>query len=506
MRSDYDFILVGGGCSACVLASQLLHLTKARVAIIEAGERPLGKRVTTPALYPFLWSSSKDWGWQTEPQASLRNRRIAWPRGRMLGGSASMNAMIFSLGHPRDADHYPSQWNWNAAVTALREIVPPHWLNSPPISAASELFLQACQKHGLSEFLDDAVVLNQSCGAFARTHRNGRRFSAYDAFLKPQLDHPRLTVISDSLAERILWNDQRASGVAVYSSTSQSSFELHASKAVCLCSGTIGTPILLMKSGIGPKSSLTNLDVPQVSVNEAVGRNLKDHLVFPVVAAVNQEYSLPAVGDRDSRQQYATSRSGPLASNLAEAGAFFAANSDSPTPTVQLHFTPTSYLQYPLSKSHRAAISIGVTPLHPTSFGSIEYNAARKCWTIDPHYLDTSADLMTFVDGIQFAERLFDTEPLRSIVNRQLMPKPSNDNPTAIEQAIGSFAQSIYHPTGTCKMGATGEAVVDATCRVLQASQLYIADASIIPEPTTGNPQGTVMSIAARVAQILAGL
>jgi choline dehydrogenase len=517
MKREFDYLIAGGGTAGCVLASELSRQGAGEIAIIEAGTKPYGRRIHTPALYSRAFGSRWDYQLATVPQSSMRGRRIAWPRGKMLGGSSGLNAMIYSRGSPLDFESWPEGWRYpdivrhfEAIERRLFDIVQtPAIFDSTPESEKfatlhplSERFLLAGRQAGYETLDNHALEAKSGVCRYLRTQRNGRRLTAFDVFLKTS----PVTTIESTTVEKVIFHDQKAIGLGL--SMGNEPVELRARKAVILAAGAIHTPCIMQKSGLGPSDVLRRSGIEARQVLELVGENLQDHLVFPIVYAARKIDSMVPLGDRAARIEYARYRAGPLTSNIAEVGGFSVldqATTATSAPEIQWHFTPTHYLEYPTRRDPRNAWTIGVTLLHPQSRGRLYVDGpAPFSAVIDPKYYSEDADLERTHAAIQLSNRIADQPALDECRLERLMPGSKAASPERLEAAIRAYSTTIYHPIGTCAMGSHGDSVVDQDLRVRGIENLYIADASVIPCLPSANPQAIVMMIGSRLASMLA--
>jgi len=533
----FDYVLVGGGTSACVLASQLLKRELSTVAIIESGSTPRGPRISTPVRYTETFATHWDYGLQTEPQLELAHRKLAWPRGKMLGGSSGINAMIYVPPCHEDMKSWPVAWAFDKIAPSLSEVESRLFASDnfasdnfasddiqPDIHPLSQCFLQAISEYNHEEPQDnhrlDIDTPKISPIRFRRTQSNGRRRTAYHVFLKPLLDHPRLTIIENSRASRVLLDSTRAR--AVEFERNGENYSVDARVAVVLTAGTVFSPAILMRSGIGPREHLkehlidTRFDLP------GVGRNLQDHLIVPLVFESSNQPSLEKYFSKATRLEYLRSRTGAKSSNIAEVGAFLklvsseiANHQNDVTETIQLHFTPTHYLEYPTRKSPTDAWTIGVTQSKPLSRGEVRLARTDKSkygLSIDPKYLCEQFDLRVLVSAIRQVLPIAQQPALLKMFSSTLIPKglvgtvgSQESLDKQLEKLIRRYAMTLYHPVGTCAMGDDDQAVVDDRLRVRGVDNLYVADSSIIPQLPIGNPQSFAMLIGYQAAQILEG-
>ena len=528
----FDYVLVGGGTSACILASQLVERELGTVAIIESGSTPRGPRISTPVRYTETFATQWDYGLQTEPQSELVHRRLAWPRGKMLGGSSGINAMIYIPPCHEDMKSWPSTWAFDEIAPSIHEIESRLFASEdfvsdrlqPDIHPLSQCFLQAISEYNQEERQDSHRLDNDtpkiSPIRFRRTQSNGRRRNAYQVFLKPLLDHPRLTIIENAHASRVLLDGTRARTVEFERNGENHSIE--ARVAVVLTAGTVFSPAILMRSGIGSRDHLKEHSIDTRLNLPGVGKNLQDHLIVPLVFESSNQPALEKNFSKATRLEYLRSRTGAKSSNIAEVGAFlklpsseFADLDNCAEQNIQLHFTPTHYLEYPTRKSPTDAWTIGVTQSNPLSRGELRLarnNSSKYGLSIDPKYLCEQLDLRVLVSAIRQVLPIVQQPALLNVLGSSLIPKglvgiESNQESSdkQLEKLIRRYALTLYHPVGTCAMGDDEQAVVDDQLRVRGADNLYVADSSIIPQLPIGNPQSLAMLIGYQAAKILEG-
>lgn len=502
----YRYVVVGGGSAGCLVAKLLANLQSEPVALIEAGRRHGDVRCVVPNFYPRTFGSSLDWGYQTVEQEQLSGRSLAWPRGKLLGGCSAINALIYL--QASDADY--RRWGWKteahfakpSAELPIGQVAEPHeW---------ARVFLNAATQIGLEK--KEAWVKSQadSCGLFQLTQQNGRRVHAgldldesategQDAFRSDS----NLHIYTECSAKKLCIYRQQAVGVECMDKWGVP-LRVRASQEVILCAGTIGSPMLLMQSGIGSADELTKHGIPCLVDSPQVGCNLKDHLVYPIVYRTQEALGLPQRFSANQRDDYRSRGSGPLASNIAEAGAIVSTNVDS---LAQIHFTPTHYLKYPRTRDEPIFCSLAITPLNPRSHGSIKLASTTgnsNSIRIDPKYLSQPQDVVDFVAMVQELSERFESTELSKIVERQILPGKRWQNSDAIERSIRKLARTIYHPTSTCRTGDTIESsVVNRNYQVHGLERLRIADASVFPDLPSANPNAAVLDVARRLVAIL---
>ncbi len=524
----FDYVLVGGGTSACVLASQLIKRELGTVAIIESGRAPVGARISTPVRYTETFSTSWDYGFQTQPQAELANRRLAWPRGKMLGGSSGINAMIYIPPCREDMECWPNSWAFDEIESSIHEIenrLFAYDYIEPEIHPLSQRFLEAVSEHNCEHncehLINDLQTQSRSTISpirFRRTQNNGRRRSAYHVFLKPILNHSKLTVIENAHATKIRLDNNQARAVEFQRYGENHIIE--AERAVILSTGAIFSPAILMRSGIGSKDHLsdhgidTRLDLP------GVGQNLQDHLIVPLVFESKNEPALEKNFSKATRLEYLQSRTGAKCSNIAEVGAFmrlessnFAYEDALTFENIQLHFTPTHYLEYPTRNSPIDAWTIGVTQSNPRSRGEVRLTQDDKASygiSIDPKYLSEHHDLRDLIKAIQQTLPITQQPSLLDVRGSTLLPRGLSNTGNSgdclnkqLEKFVRRYALTLYHPVGTCAMGDGTQAVADEGLKVHGTDNLYIADCSIIPKLPIGNPQSFAMLIGYQAAKMI---
>jgi choline dehydrogenase len=520
----FDYVLVGGGTSACVLASQLIERKLGTVAIIESGRVPVGARVSTPVRYTETFSTSWDYGLQTQPQTELAYRRLAWPRGRMLGGSSGINAMIYIPPCREDMECWPSSWAFDEIESSVQAIENRLFASEsfdPDIHPLSQRFLEAISQlnhEQQSDLVQAHPCSNVSPVRFRRTQNNGRRRSAYHVFLKPILNHPKLTVIENAHATKIRLNDNQARAVEFHRYGEEHLIE--AERAVILTAGAVFSPSILMRSGIGAKDHLSDHEVDTRLDLPGVGQNLQDHLIVPLVFESKNQTALEKNFSKATRLEYLQTRTGAKCSNIAEVGAFmrleaptFKYDEASGPENIQLHFTPTHYLEYPIRNSPVDAWTIGVTQSNPRSRGEIRLtrdNTSPYGVSIDPKYLSDRFDLQALINAIRQVLPITQQPSLLGVLGSTLLPRDVNDTGISsdsfnkkLEKFVRRYALTLYHPVGTCALGDDTQAVVDEGLKVRGTNNLYMADSSIIPNLPIGNPQSFAMLIGYRAAEII---
>jgi len=527
-----DYIVVGAGSAGCALARRLCE-GGASVTLVEAGGSDRSLRFRAPALYPLIQDSDADWCIRTTPQRELHDRVIPWPRGKVLGGSSSINAMIYVRGHRANYDAWAAAgcegWSWADVEPAFRRmearrsrrsereahygrdgLVQVEDLRTP--LAASQAFVQAAAASLRVPAAHDFNGPSQEgSGLFVRSCRDGRRESASTAYLDGYEHEGRLTTVTGAMVRRVVVQKGRAVGVEIFHG--RQTRVLRAEREVVLSAGALGSPQLLMLSGIGPAEHLTSLGIRVVADLPSVGENLQDHLATPVSWRCRDPKAVLELGPLTVIARvlaWALGHRALLATNHAEAGAFFRTHADAPIPDLQFHMTPWGTV--PASPDGArgdppkgAHLSIVPTLLYPKSRGTLKLRSARTedLPLVDANYLGDRADLDLLVRGIEMAHDVAATAPLRELVGEPANPCARATSTDAIEESIRGTATTMFHPAGTCRMGGDTASVCTPTLQVRGVEGLRVADASIMPEVVGGNTNAPSIMIGERAADLM---
>jgi choline dehydrogenase-like flavoprotein len=514
-QQQFHYIIIGAGSAGCVLASRLSEDPDVRVALLEAGGLDDAPEISMPIAFPQLFKTKFDWDLASEPEQGLGNRRIYLPRGRTLGGSSAINAMIYIRGNPADFDG----WSDEGASGWSYEQMLPYFIKSecnergdPRYHGFSgPLAVQDSRSmHPLVDHLIEAAVASGhrpnddfngpsqlGVGRHQLTQRNGIRCSTASAYLHPARERSNLHIFTDTLVLRLLMEGRRATGVLMHRCGQQE--ELRTEGEVILAAGAYGSPQVLMLSGIGPADQLASFGIPTI-VDLPVGSNLQDHPMAPM-SYLTDEKSLFGAGSPEDVALYREGR-GPLTSNIAEGGVFLSTCGNKSVPDIKSEMAPVMYFDEGLSAPVGHAFTMTTILLKPTSQGQVALRSARPDakLRVCNNFLATEQDRATMIAGVRLAMEVL-AQPKLSKLKRSPFSVPSSDAEADILAFIEQRAGTDYHASCTCAIGS----VVDPELRVFGAEGLRVADASVMPSIIRGNPNAPVIAIAEKAADILTG-
>ncbi len=520
-QNAYDYIIVGAGSAGCVLAARLTEDPHSRVLLLEAGGADKAKEIHIPAAFSKLYKTAVDWNYSTEPEPCLHNRHLYWPRGKMLGGSSSMNAMIYIRGNHLDFDHWASLgnqgWSFKDVLPYFKTSQkqargesefhgtsgPLHVTDLRTVNPLTRAFLEAAAALGIPRNPDFNSDRQDGAGLYQVTQKNGSRHSAADAYLKPALNRKNLTVVTNAHVARITLEKQRAVGVEYFSSAGAKA--AYADREVILSGGSINSPQLLLLSGIGPADEISRAGIRPIHDLPGVGKNLQDHVMVSVGYLCTKPVTMATAESLPNLIRYFVLKRGPLVSNVAEAGIFLRTCETSQRPDLQLLFGPAYYVNHGLTPRKDHCFGFGPTLITPENRGSISLKSSNP---LDPpairaNYLSTVADMRVIIEGVKLSRQLAQQQPLAKFRGEELHPGIAAQSDAEITEFIRAEAQTLYHPVGTCKMGHDALAVVDSHLQVHGIERLRVVDASVMPRIIAGNTNAPTIMIAEKAADMI---
>ncbi|MCV7301399.1 GMC family oxidoreductase N-terminal domain-containing protein [Mycobacterium barrassiae] len=508
---DADYVVVGTGSAGSVVANRLSADTSSQIVVLEAGPKDKDKFIHIPAGFAKLMRTPMDWDYLTEPQKELDGREIYWPRGKMLGGSSSMNAMMWVRGFAADYDEWGAvageQWDYAHLEPYLTRI------ESGPLSIARQrsprtstaAWLKAVEECGYRIEEPNQAEPEGFCETRV-TQRRGARWSTADAYLRPALKRPNLTLLTEATATKVLFDGRRAVGVEFDKGSTRQVVRAH--REVILCGGAINSPQLLMLSGIGDRDQLEEHGIEVVAPSPEVGANLLDHLVVPLGFDVPND-SLFAAEKPLELLNYLIRRRGMLTSNVGEAYGFVKSRADLELPDLELIFAPAPYFEEGIGDPYPGhAVVMGPILLKPRSSGTITLRTAnpKDKPIIDPRYLTdpAGADREALMAGLRMCATIAKSPALNGIIGAIARPLNATtlDDET-MERALNSLSHTLYHPVGTCRMGRDDASVVDPELRVRGVDGLRVADASVMPTIIRGHTHAPSVLIGEKAADII---
>ncbi len=524
---EADFVIAGGGTAGCILAARLSEDPSARVILLEAGPPDRDKWIHIPLGYARLFGTGRyDWRYETEPEPNLDDRRIHWPRGKVLGGSGSVNGLVYLRGSPRDYDRWAQAgatgWSYDAVEPIFRGIE--HWEGAPSegrgregkvhvaeprMAPAAAAFIESCVAAGLPRNRDwnNGQPIDGAGPVQLNTHR-GRRSSTAQEYLKPARGRPNLQVITGAIATRIILADGRATGVAAITPAGEQT--IIARRQVVVCAGAIETPKLLMLSGIGDGAHLAEMGIETRLHAPGVGRNLQDHLIAKFILRTKPCGTMNEIMRSPLRQakmglDYLISRKGPLAIGAGEANAFARVTPGAEEAEAQLLFVNFAVLTYQEGLLPHPGVMFNFGQCRPDSRGRITLRSpdiADKP-VIRANYLDHPNDVRVMLEAAKLARRVMEQPPFADLVEGEIRPGDSVRDDAGYLRHIRATASTVFHPCGTVRMGTDDQAPLDPTLRLKGIDGLTVADASVFPLIPSPNIQPAVMMVAERAAAFL---
>lgn len=526
-HGPFDYVIVGGGSAGCVLANRLSLDAATSVCLIEAGDSDWYPWIHIPIGYFYTINNPRtDWCFSTEPNDNLAGRSIKYPRGRVLGGSSSINAMVYIRGQSDDYDAWAAQgnpgWSWSEVLPYFKRSEDYHRGPSESHGAGGELRVEGLRASWevLDAFCDAAVQCgiprrddfntgdNEGIGYFEVTQRNGVRMSAARAFLKPARKRANLTVLTHTHVNRVLLEGKRATGVEVQRRNTQ--LRIDARREVILAGGAIGSPHMLMLSGIGDTDALRSAGIQPRHELRGVGANLQDHMAVRTMLRVKDTVTLNQQATSWSGKirmglEYALLRRGPLTIPPALVNAFLRSDPSQPTPDLQMVCYPLTYDKLGDPPHSFPGFTAGVCVLHPEGRGSVKLRSTNplEAPAIHLDFLGCEKDRAAALAGIKALRRVCAAPALQRFSPEEFLPGAQIQSDEDLLHAMAKMAGTIFHPVGTCKMGPGADAVVDARLRVHGIESLRVADASIMPTIISGNTNATAIMIGEKASDMI---
>jgi choline dehydrogenase-like flavoprotein len=528
MQEQFDYIIIGGGSAGCVLAARLTENPSITVCLLEAGPADTNILIHVPAGIALLaQKGGANWQFQTTPQPGLNGRRGYQPRGKVLGGSSSVNAMVYARGQREDYDSWAAEgnagWGFDDVLPYFKKAEnnergadafhatggPLNVMDLRSPNPFVQSYVSAGVEAGFKPNADFNGEAQEGVGVYQVTHKNGERWSAAKGYLTPNLGRPNLTVVTEAHTTRIVFDGKRAIGVEFERAGKLA--QLKASREVLLCAGAVQSPQILMLSGVGPAAELKKHGIALLHELPGVGQNLHDHPdIVQVVNAPNlkQTFGLSlsgAISVLKAIFQWRKARSGMLTTNFAEGGGFIKSTPDEARPDIQFHFVVGKLVDHGRKVVFGHGYSCHACLLRPKSRGSITLASAspKDAPLIDPNFLSHPEDIERMVAGFKHMRRLLSAPSLAKFGGKELPATASAKTDAEIEQTIRNFGDTIYHPVGSLRMGNGANDVVDAQLRVRGLDGLRVVDASIMPSIVSGNTNAPTIMIAEKAADMI---
>ena len=529
MQEKYDYIIVGAGSAGCLLANRLSANPNNSVLLIEAGRKDNNLWLHVPVGYFKTMNNPKfDWMYKLEKDKGLNNRRIDWPRGKVLGGSSALNGLLYIRGDRHDYDNWQrlgnKGWGYDKVLPYFKKFECQengeneyHGVDGElKVSnlrlkrEIAELFIQASQEIGIPYNPDCNGEQQEGVGYFQQTSFKGFRKSSYRSFLNKKIrGRKNLTIVTNTQISKLIFEDKRVIGVNCIQSYNQPDKTIYANNEVILSAGSISSPQILQLSGIGDAKQLEKLGIDVVHNNPAVGKNLQDHLQVRMVFKTNTRTLNDELNTWWKKAliglQYFLFRTGPLTLSASQVYVFTNTSLDGSRPNIQFHMQPLS-ADKPGDGVHPfSAFTMSICNLRPESRGEVAINSAdpTQLPKIIPNYLSTEGDRKIAIDSIKVARKIAEADSLKKHILDEYVPGQSFISDEELLEAAKNNSQSIYHPVGTCKMGDDENSVVDEQLKVHGISGLRVVDASIMPELVSGNTNAPTMMIAEKAAEMI---
>jgi choline dehydrogenase len=523
---DADIVVVGAGSAGCALAARLSEDPATRILLLEAGGEDRNRWIHIPLGFGKTFAdTSVNWCYETEPDPGAAGRRVFWPRGKVLGGSSSINGMVYIRGQAEDFDHWRqlgnAGWSFDDVLPYFRRSEHQTRGADPFHGTGGPLCVSDVERHPIcAAFIESAVALGfprnddfngaaqEGAGWHQTTTRNGRRCSTAVGYLRPAMSRPNLRVVTDALAERIVFEGRRATGVAFRQGGELRT--VRARREIVLSGGAVNSPQLLLLSGVGPQAQLAEFGIPVVHHLSGVGQNLQDHYSAPIKLKCRLPITVNDVMLSNLRKlrvgiEYYLFHTGPLATISSPAALFARTRPELASPDIKCSVSPFS-ADRPQDGLHPwSGFTTIVYQLRPESRGEIKLRTPDPGDppAVHPNYLATETDRRTIVDGLKLLRRLLAGPQLARLVEREMLPGAEVASDAALLDYARRRGGTVYHPTSTCKMGVDALAVVDPELRVHGLEALRVADASVMPTVVSGNTNAATIMIGEKLADML---
>jgi len=519
-----DYVIVGAGSAGCTIANRLSEDPSCRVVVLEAGGTNRHPNISIPAAFPKQFKTKLDWNYNTEAEPFCDGRELYLPRGKSLGGSSSMNAMLYVRGRPFDYDMWEQMgatgWSWRDVLPYFmraednsRGKSEYHSVGGPlrvednkEPYAFTERFLEAAEAHGIPRIPDYNGPEQDGCSPVQVTQRDGRRWSAADGYLRPAMKRPNVEVVTKAQVLGLEFTGDRVTGVR-YADKRGRQRVAQASQEVILSAGAYNSPQILMLAGIGPAESLASVGIKARVDLPGVGQNLQDH---PFVVSIWDSIIGGTLADADTPAnilKWALKKEGPFTTSVAEAFAFVRSRPGLPAADLQYHFAPGYFSDHGFDEYKEHAVTFGPCLLSPKSRGEVTLGSADPSAPpkIITNTLADPEDMAALVAGVKLSREIAATEPMKSALGREIYPGSGVETDADIEADIRKRVELLYHPVGTCRMGSDDLAVVDPELRVRGVEGLRVVDASVMPIISGGNTNAPTIMIGEKAADLIRG-
>lgn len=525
--SEFDYIIIGGGTAGCIMANRLTANSAYRVLVLEAGPADTYPWIHIPIGYAkTMFNAKYNWGFYTEPEPELNNRKLYWPRGKVLGGSSSINGLIYIRGQSQDYDAWERLgnpgWGWSNVLPIFKKLEnnergeSEYHGASGPIGCSDihdrpeimEAIISGAIETGIPRTDDFNGASQEGVGYYQLLTRHGRRSSTAVSYLRSARNRPNLTIVTDALAQRILFDGTRASGVEYHRAGTIR--KAYAAREIILSAGAVQSPQLLELSGIGNPEILKANGIPVVHALAGVGENLQDHLQFRLMYRCKK--AITTNDDLNSWRRmigiglrYALNRRGPMAIGINHVGLFARVLPESHTPDVQFHVAALTADRVADKPHPWPGFTLSVCQLRPSSRGSIHIksHSAADPPAIRPKYLTTDLDWRCALAGVRLGQRIASSAAMRDYTESAYKPSGPARSDEELKEFCKEYSGTIFHPVGTCKMGTDADAVVDHKLRVHGLSNLRVADASIMPLLISGNTSTPSAMIGEKASELI---